>query len=247
MNQLNDYDKRNSIPEQHTLPIMNHAMAMYKGVILYGIITMILYLLGCYLIQNIIGFDSVEMVDQLRNSDGDYSEFNYMNTPGFTTYLGLSGLFGILLSPLFVGLIYILDLYNRGQQVRFADLFTGYKNNVINIMVYSIILGIISTVAMFFCIVPFFFVYPLLLLGYPILLFENASATEALAKSVSTAKQNYGTFLAVTFLGLLLSGIGAALCGIGFVATAPFIFVIMYSTYCAFRGKPDAVADKKEF
>jgi hypothetical protein len=33
------------------------------------------------------------------------------------------------------------------------------------------------------------------LLGYPILLFENASATDALSKSFNIAKENYGTFL----------------------------------------------------
>jgi hypothetical protein len=30
------------------------------------------------------------------------------------------------------------------------------------------------------CGIPFLFVYPLFLLGYPILLFENASATDAI-------------------------------------------------------------------
>lgn len=73
------------------------------------------------------------------------------------------------------------------------------------------------------------------MLGYPILLFENASATEALGKSFNVAKENYGTFLGVTLLGFIISVAGVILCGIGIILTAPFIMIVMYSLYCAFR------------
>ncbi|MBP3840095.1 MAG: beta-carotene 15,15'-monooxygenase, partial [Chryseobacterium sp.] len=88
------------------------------------------------------------------------------------------------------------------------------------------------------CILPFFFVIPLLLLGYPVLLFENATFSEALSKSFKIAKENYMVFLGASFLGLLISIAGILLCGIGIVATIPFYMVVMYSAYIAFCGRP---------
>ena len=93
-------------------------------------------------------------------------------------------------------------------------------------------------VAFALCFLPAVFVIPFLLLGYPILLFENATFSEALSKSFSIAKDNYGTFLGTSVLGLLISIAGVFLCVIGIVFTALFYLVVMYSTYCAFCGRP---------
>lgn len=238
MAQLTDFQKPGSVPEKETLSIIMHALAMYKGAVLYGIIAMLIYVAGSYLIQNAIGFDSVNMVNEIRNSDLNDSDLNYWDAPGFSTYIALSGIFGLLLSPLYIGLIYMADQFNSRNPVRFSDLFIGYRRNFINIIIYAIIASIISGVAAFFCVIPFFFVYPFLLLGYPILTFEKVSAIEALTKSVAIAKENYGALLGVTCLGLLMSVIGIILCGIGIVLTAPFFTMVMYSAYCAFLGKP---------
>ncbi len=238
MAQITDFDKPDFVPEKKTSSIINHALAMYKGVALYGIIAMLIYIAGSYLIQRLIGFDSVEMLDEMKNNGTDYYSFNYFALPGFSTYLSLSGLFGLLASPLYIGLLYIVDKYRRREPAQFSDLFIGYRQNFINIVIFTLISGIISGLALFFCVIPFFFVYPFLMLGYPVLLFENASAAEALKRSVHLGKENYGTLLATGFVGMLLSWIGIILCGIGFVATAPFFAVVMYSAYCACAGRP---------
>ena len=85
---------------------------------------------------------------------------------------------------------------------------------------------------------------PFLMLGYPILLFENASFADALSKSFNIAKENYGTFLGVSLLSLLISISGILLCGIGIIATMPFFLVAMYSIYCAFLGRPRQIEFK---
>ena len=99
-------------------------------------------------------------------------------------------------------------------------------------------LELIMAIALMMCILPVFLVIPLLLLGYPVLLFENASFTEAFSKSFRIAKDHYGVFLGSSLLGLLISIAGVLLCGIGIVATLPFYFVVMYSAYVAYCGKP---------
>jgi hypothetical protein len=241
MSEFNEFDQQGSVPERNTGSIISHAFEMYKGVFLYAIIAMIVYLVFGFVLQTVTGFNSTSMFEEMRNS-GDYSSFSYWNAPGFSLYLTLSSLLGLLLAPLYVGLIYIVNKYNTKTPIDFADLFIGYKQNFLNI--YAFLSGIITTIAFSLCVIPGFFVYPFLLLGYPILLFENASATEALGKSFNIVKDNYGTFLGVTVLGVIISLLGIVLCFIGIILTAPFIMAVMYSAYCAFLGKPRQIITK---
>lgn len=243
MSEFNEFDQQGSVPNRETGSIISHAFEMYKGVLGYAVVAMIVYMLGGYIIQLIFGIDSASMVEEMRESGGN---FNYWSTPGLPLYMGASSLFGLLLSPLYVGLIYIVNKYNTKNPIEFSDLFIGYRQNFVNILIYSLLTWLISSVALALCVLPIFFVYPLLLIGYPVLLFENASATDALSKSFNIAKENYGTFLATGLLGVLISMAGIILCGIGIILTAPFIMIVMYSTYCAFVGKPRQITYTKQ-
>ncbi|REC43796.1 beta-carotene 15,15'-monooxygenase [Chryseobacterium pennipullorum] len=245
MSEFNEFDQQGSVPNRDTGSIISHAFEMYKGVFGYAVVAMIIYLVGGSVIQWMTGFNSASMMQDV-NFSGDYSSFNYWNTPGLPLYMTLSSLFGLLLAPLYVGLIYMINKYNTKNPIEFSDLFIGYRQNFVNILIYSFLSGIISAIAAALCFFPLIFVYPLLLIGYPILLFENASATDALTKSFNIAKENYGTFLLTGILGILISVAGIILCGIGIILTAPFIMAVMYSTYCAFVGKPRQITYNKQ-
>lgn len=236
MSEFSEFEQQGSVPERNTGSIISHAFEMYKGVFLYAIIAMIVYLIMGFVIQAITGFNSSSMVEEMRES-GNYN-FSYWHAPGFSLYLTLSGLLGLLLAPLYVGLIYMINKYNTKNPIEFSGLFIGYRQNLVNILIYAFLSGIISTVALSLCVVPIVFIYPFLMLGYPILLFENASATDAIGKSFSIVKENYGTFLGITVVGFLISMAGIVLCFIGIILTAPFIMAVMYSAYCAYLGKP---------
>ncbi|SEW44343.1 hypothetical protein SAMN05421841_3175 [Chryseobacterium wanjuense] len=245
MSEFNEFDQQGSVPERNTGSIISHAFEMYKGVFLYAFVAMIIYLIGGFVIQALTGFNSAGFADDIKSNGGDFSDFNIWAAPGFTSYISLSWLLGLLLAPLYVGLIFMVNKYNTKNPIEFSDLFIGYRQNFVNILIYSIISGIITSVAAFFCVIPVFFVYPLLMLGYPILLFENATAMDALGKTFNIAKENYGTFLGTTVLGILISFAGVILCGFGIILTAPFIMVVMYSLYCAFLGKPRQITFNK--
>lgn len=237
MSEFNEFDQQGSVPNKDTGSIISHAFEMYKGVFGYAVVAMIVYLVGGFIIQTITGFNSAAIMEEVQSS-GDYANFRYWETPGFSMYMTFSSLFLLLLTPLYVGLIYMVNKYNTKSPIEFSDLFIGYRQNFVNILIYSLIAGIVSSITMTFCLLPFFFVYPFLLIGYPILLFENASAMDALNKSFTIAKENYGVFLLTGFLGMLISAAGVILCFFGIILTAPFIMIVMYSTYCAFVGKP---------
>lgn len=246
MSEFNEFDQKGSVPERDAGSIISHAFEMYKGVILYAIVTMIIYILGDYLLQSVTGYNSWRGFEDFRDfrSIEDYAEYQSWRRPGYSLYYSFSGIFGILLSPLYVGLIYITNKFNTKVTVEFSDLFIGYRQNLGNILLYSLITTIVFGISAAMCGLPFFFVFPLFLLGYPILLFENASAIDAITKSFTIAKENYGTFLGASLLGLLISISGIILCCIGIIATIPFIMITMYSAYCAFLGTPRQIMYK---
>lgn len=237
MADFNEFDEQGSVPAPETGSIISHAFEMYKGIFLYALLAMGIYIVGSWLIQMLSGFDSMTFVDEVKDSGG-YSSVDYFAVPGLSTYYGLSGLFGILISPLYVGLIYIINKYNNKEQIQAGDLFIGYRQNLVNILLYSLIVNIILGIATVLCILPVLFVFPLFLIGYPVLLFENASVGDAIRKSYNIAKDNYWTFFGAGVLGILISISGIILCFVGVLATAFFTTAVMYSTYVAFQGKP---------
>lgn len=223
-------------PEKSAGAIIAHAFEIYKGIFMYGIAAVLLTSLISFLVQPISGFNSGDLMEEMKDNGDTFPSL--WQVPGFTLYAGLSGLISLLLTPIYVGLIYIANKYNLQEKISFGDLFIGFKQNFVNIIIYALISSVIIAISVAMCVIPVFFVFPLLLLGYPILLFENATFTEALSKSFSIAKDNYGTFLGAAFLGFLISIAGAALCGIGIIFTFSFYLIVMYSAYCAFCGRP---------
>jgi len=232
----------NNAPNKTSGEIISHAFEMYKGVFLYAILAMVIYFIVSLVIQPLSGFDSASFSEEIRSADGDFSSIDIWAIPGMKIYYGLSGIVSLLLSPLYVGIIYIANKYNNQESLQAGDLFIGYRQNFVQILIYSLLASVIMGISIVLCFLPVFFVIPFLLLGYPVLLFENASFSDAFSKSFKIAKENYMTFLGASFLGLLISISGILLCGIGIVATLPFYFIVMYSAYTAFCGKPRPLA-----
>lgn len=237
MDSFQDFDQHNA-PQRASGEIISHAFEMYKGVFLYALLAMGIYFIVSLVIQPISGFESKSFGEVISSSDGDFSAMKMWSIPGIKVYYGLSGLLSLVLAPLYVGIIYMANKYNFRQPMQVSDLFIGYRQNFVNVLIYSLISSIVIGISFMLCFIPAFFVLPFFLLGYPVLLFENASFSEALSKSFNTAKDNYGVFLGASFLGLLISVAGILLCGIGIIATMPFYFAVMYSAYCAFCGVP---------
>lgn len=240
MENFDEFDQP-AAPQKTTSDIISHAFETYKNVIGYAILAMVIYIVASIIIQSLSGFNSRSFSEEIMNSSGDYGDINIWGTPGITTYYGLSGLLGILVAPIYVGIIYMANKAELKEKLELSDLFIGYRQNFVNILIYALISSIILGISFMLCLIPGFFILPFLMLGYPILLFENATFSEALSKSFNIAKENYGVFLGASFLGLLISMAGIILCGIGIIATAPFMLVVMYSTYCAFCGRPRAL------
>ncbi|WDF47500.1 beta-carotene 15,15'-monooxygenase [Chryseobacterium sp. KACC 21268] len=240
MDNFNEFDSPANVPTKETGNIITHALEIFKNTFLYCFLAVVIYFLLSYLIQLLTGFNSALFVEEMKESSsgGDFGYQEIMNTPGFAAYGGVSFFVGLLLAPIFVGLIYIANKSNFKQPITVSDLFFAYKQNFLNIFIYALITQIILTIAFLMCIIPGFLVLPFFFLGYPIIMFENLGAIEALKKSFSIAQENYGTLLLTALLAGLISIAGVVLCCVGVYLTLPFFYIAMYSTYCAYFGAP---------
>lgn len=236
MSQFDEFDQQGKAPARNTGAIISHAFEMYKGVFLYGLVVMIIYFVADFILQLITGFSLWTDFDSFN--DFDDAESRLWRNSEVKFYYSSTGLLNIALTPLYLGLIYVTNKFNNKQQIDFNDLFIGYRQNLGQTLLYGLITTIILYISLAMCGFPFLFVFPLFLLGLPSLLFENLSATEAIGKTFNIAKEDYGVFLGVGLLGGLLSIAGFILCCIGIIFTIPFIYVVMYSAYCAYCGKP---------
>ena len=245
MSEFNEFDQQGSAPERNTGSIISHAFEMYKGVFLYALVAMIIYFIADSIIQSMTGLNFYSNYSSFSNFDEDNYRSILIDRPGMSLYYSFSGLLSILLSPLYVGLIYIANKFNTKVPIEFSDLFIGYRQNLGNILLYSLITNIILWVSLAMCFIPFLFVYPLFFLGYPILLFENTTAMDAISKTYNIVKENYSIFWGTAILGGLITLSGILLCCVGIIFTYPFVYIAMYSAYCAYLGKPRQITYNK--
>lgn len=72
MSEFNEFDEQGSVPARETGSIISHAFEMYKGVFLYVILYMIIYIIGDSIIQTLTGFTIWQ--------DFDYGNFSELSS-----------------------------------------------------------------------------------------------------------------------------------------------------------------------
>lgn len=227
MENFNEFDSPATSPERETGAIISHAFEIFKNTFLYCFLAVVIYFILSYLIQIITGFNSATLVEQIKDSGGDVDYKEIIAAPGFAAYSGANFLVTLLLSPIFVSLIYVANKSNFKQPITASDIFFAYKQNFINIVLYALITQIALSILFLMCILPALLVMPFFFLGYPILIFEKASVFDALKKSFNIAQENYGTILFTAFLAGLISIAGLLLCCVGVYLTLPFAYIAM--------------------
>lgn len=237
MSNFEEFEQKALQPAKSTGEILKHAFENYKGAVWISAVVIILVGVVSQLISLIFGMST--SVPSVAPGTTDVSEILGAYPSSYYYKLGgISILSTVIFSPLLVGIMYLCHKKNIGRPVLFSDVFIGYKQNTLNIVIYAVIISIIQAIALALCVLPVFFVAPLFLVGYPILLFENAGAIDALKKSFNIAKENYVVFLGAGVLGYILSLVGIVACFIGILFTFGYIYSVMYSTYVAFEGTP---------
>jgi hypothetical protein len=84
MSEFNEFDQQGSVPNRDTGSIISHAFEMYKGIFLYAIVSMIIYVIADSILESIVGFNLWSFGENIRDSNGDFSNYRYHYSPGFS-------------------------------------------------------------------------------------------------------------------------------------------------------------------
>lgn len=236
-------------PQKESGSIISHAWENYKSIFGYAI----LFCLIAFAVETIIsmlfpggsmGMDAYkEIIEAAKSGDSEGLKdiiSDYQDSGFGARAFGMlaSVISGAILYPLSAGLVYITHKNNTQQSIEFSDLFIGYRQNTVNLILYGLIISILASIGTLLCVLPGIYVYIVGFVGLPIVFFGNKTVSEGLNLSFSTTNNNFGLVLVVAILGFLISISGFLLCIIGAIFTLPFVYTLSYSLYCALFGTP---------
>jgi uncharacterized membrane protein len=152
-----------------------------------------------------------------------------------TTSMGLGGIL-VSIVGWFVSLIVgaaiqsgflsgVLDIAN-GQQVSVGSFFK--PRNIGQVIVAGLIVGIITTIGFFLCVIPGLIASMMLIFTVVALLDRNLSAIDAIKTSFDTSKANFGPAFLTWLVAVAVVIAGAVLCGVGLLVAVPVaaLFVV---------------------
>ena len=123
----------------------------------------------------------------------------------------------------------VLDIAN-GQQVSVGSFFR--PRNIGQVIVAGLIVGIITTIGLFLCVIPGLLASIMLVFTVVALLDRNLSAVDAVKTSFDTSKANFGNAFLTWLVGVAIVFVGALLCGVGLLVAVPVAALFLV---CAWR------------
>ena len=189
------------------------------------IIATLVYALIFIVLQVIINLLQAAVSPGVSNYTSDGNGFEYSWS---TSSMGLGGIL-IAIVGWFVSLIVgaaiqsgyisgVLDIAN-GQQVSVGSFFK--PRNIGQVIVAGLIVGIITTIGFFLCVIPGLLASIMLLFTVVALLDRNLSAVDAVKTSFDTSKANFGNAFLTWLVGIAIVFVGALLCGVGLLVAVP--------------------------
>ena len=117
-------------------------------------------------------------------------------------------------------------------------------STVVNYFVVTIIVGIIAAVSMNFCYIPFFIIYPRVMLA-PIYIIDNPKMGigDAIEQSWNATKDNIWKLLLLGVIARLISYLGALLLGVGALPAEAFVNVMLVMVYLILSGQDELAQD----
>lgn len=127
----------------------------------------------------------------------------------------------------------VLDIAN-GQQVSVGSFFR--PRNIGQVIIAGLIVGVITTIGFFLCIIPGVIASIMLVFTIVALLDRNLSPVDAVKTSFELSKANFGNVF-VTWLAMVATAfVGALLCGVGLIVAVPVAALILVYAWRRLSG-----------
>jgi uncharacterized membrane protein len=127
----------------------------------------------------------------------------------------------------------LLDIAN-GQQVSVGSFFQ--PRNIGSVILAGLIVGVITTVGFFLCVIPGVIASIMLMFTIVALLDRNLAPVDAVKASFGISKANFGNVLVAWLVMVVVVVIGAILCGVGLLVAVPVALLILVYTYRVLTG-----------
>ncbi|PEG34684.1 hypothetical protein CQY20_24510 [Mycolicibacterium agri] len=194
------------------------------------IIATLVYGLIVIALQLIINFLQSAVSPGVTSYTSDDSGFSYSWS---TSSMGLAGIL-VAIVGWFVSLIVgaaiqsgyiggVLDIAN-GQQVSVGSFFR--PRSIGQVVIAGLIVGIITTIGLFLCVIPGLIASIMLLFTVVALLDRNLSPVDAVKASFDLSKNNFGNVFLTWLVMLVTAAVGALVCLVGLLVAIPVVALI---------------------
>jgi uncharacterized membrane protein len=193
------------------------------------IVATLVYGLIIFVLQAIIGLLSSAVAPSdvtSYTSDGTSFAFSYsLSSPAsiFITFIGWIVMLVVgaaIQSAYYSG---VLDIAN-GQEVSVGSFFK--PRSIGNVVVATLIVGAITTIGFFLCIIPGLIASIMLMFAVIALLDRGLSAVDSIKASFDLAKANFVPVLLTWLVIVAAVFVGALLCGVGLLVAIPLAALI---------------------
>jgi len=127
----------------------------------------------------------------------------------------------------------LLDIAN-GQQVSIGSFFR--PRNIVAVILAGLIVDILTIVGLFACILPGLAIMVFTWFTTVAIVDRNLSPIDGIKASIDVVKKNFGSVLLAGLIFVALILVGALLCGVGLLVTAPVAYLLLVYTYRRLSG-----------
>jgi uncharacterized membrane protein len=117
----------------------------------------------------------------------------------------------------------VLDIAN-GREVSVGSFFK--PRSIGNVILAGLVVGVITTIGFFLCIVPGLIASIMLMFTIIALLDRNLPPIDSVRASFDVAKSNFGQVLLTWLVIVLLVIVGALVCGVGLLVALPLVALV---------------------
>lgn len=169
------------------------------------------------------------------SDDGSFAFSYSLDSPG-SIIVSLIGWLVLLIVGAAIQSAYIggvLDIAN-GQQVSIGSFFR--PRNVGNVVIAGLVVGILTSIGMFLCVIPGLIVSIFLMFTIVALLDRNLAPIDSIKTSFNIVKENFAPALLTWLVMLVIAVVGALLCGVGLLVAVPLAILIEVYAYRKLSG-----------
>jgi uncharacterized membrane protein len=199
--------------------------------LVFGLLLVVLNMLSSQLLQSVSpeAFTVTETGDSLIESTT-----RTISGAGIAVLI-LSSLVQIVVSGVVASAYYggLIDIAN-GQPVSVGSFLR--PRNVVSVVIASLIVGILTGIGVVLCILPGLLVTVFTLFSTVAIVDRNLSPIDGIKASIDITKAHFGKVLGAWLLSLALLAVGALLCGVGLLVTAPLAYLFVVYTYRTLSG-----------